>query len=139
MAYIDSTCFLCGSQNIFYRNYLNSSDGSLIRNIGYAMPQMLANFFETFSKKFSQIYYPIKINKRYFSKNAFYCTDCNTGLANPKFSSEQLDAYYSEFYWKNRSHHDQEQILSSPSELSSLTSAKARWEFVFYTPRIFVL
>lgn len=127
----DNTCFLCGSKNIFCRKYLSSSGGGLVRNIGYAMPKILANFIQLFSKKFSNLYYPVKVNKKYFSRDAIYCCDCNTGWVDPNFSSEQLDNYYSEFYWKNRIRHEEERTLSSSLKFSSFEHSKSRLDFVF--------
>jgi 2-polyprenyl-3-methyl-5-hydroxy-6-metoxy-1,4-benzoquinol methylase len=77
------------------------------------LPVSIANFFSKISHRFARIYYPVKINKKYFSRKVGYCNICHTGCVSPKFIEKELDEYYGEFYWENRGQHEDIHDISS--------------------------
>lgn len=99
--YFSSCCF-CASGNVEVVDYLNYSGGSISRNAGYILPTALATMFSRASSGFARHYYPVKVNKRFFSRKAVYCKNCQTGYVSPQFSEQELDEYYRDFYWSNR-------------------------------------
>lgn len=96
------SCFLCGSTNLLSKNYLGYNSNNVFRNIAYLIPDFLGNFFSYLIPGFISAYRPVLTNKRYFTRHIIFCRNCLTGWAHPYLSCDDLSAYYTEFYWRNR-------------------------------------
>lgn len=105
-------CCLCNSDDMKTINYLNCNSGTLSRDIAYMLPVSFANLLSQVSRRFARLYFPVRINKKFFSRKAVYCRQCHTGYVIPQFVEEELDHYYKEFYWNNREVHDSSQAIS---------------------------
>lgn len=123
-------CCLCESDDVEVISYLNYRGRGFSRNMAYMLPELLQNSLSKIIPNFSRLYYPIKINKRFFSRKAIYCKKCHTGYIFPKFAEEELDEYYREFYWANRGRHEGGHDTfahTPPSHNISLSRERVAW------------
>lgn len=109
----NAKCSICNSAGIRIIDYLNYKGNGFFRNMAYALPVPIANFLSKISHTFARLYYPVRVNKKYFSRKIGYCSVCHSGCVTPEFTEEELDEYYGEFYWKNRGHHEDIHDISS--------------------------
>lgn len=123
-------CFLCGSIDTVTTEYLGFNSFDLKRNFAYAIPTLIADLLCSISRRFSLAYYPVSINKKYFSRLAVYCRNCLTGSCHPNLSKEMLANYYQKFYWNNRDFIDGQHVAldDRPNDLQlALTYDRIAW------------
>lgn len=125
------SCLFCGSHQLIARRYLRLDSSSLLRNLAYVIPPLVARLLSFISERFAVAYRPVMVNRRYFiDKDAVYCRVCATGRAVPEFSAEDLSLYYREFYWQNRDIADGQHISADnkPNEQQrALTRDRISW------------
>lgn len=125
------SCFLCGSTNLVSKDYLGYNSNNVLRNIAYLIPDFLGNFFSYLIPGFSRAYRPVLTNKKYFTRQIIFCRNCLTGWAHPFLSCDDLSAYYTEFYWKNRDSVERKHLpLDYKPNLIQIEISKSRFAWI---------
>jgi SAM-dependent methyltransferase len=90
-------CEICNGGQLAKRDYLVPSTKERVAAL---LPQFMAAAMGT---RTAQKYRDLRCNLEYFGDKALYhCSDCLTGFCAPAFTADELDSYYSKFYWDSR-------------------------------------